>query len=269
MGTITVEYCDWSARSGHDRDACEGHVMGQVAVTHFGVRVQRGSVHGLRLTRDTYTRVSTRNSLWFPRALSPRTWDARMEDFVDEDHRNYSEEWCTRARSLALENFDLNMAYFAQLDEVEFDDAVQTAVRSIAGVRVVTDLERWNAVPGVYVMVLDDYKQVYVGTTGRQVGVMKRIRQHWTNSKPLDRLVFGTVSTSILSIDSFRALDTTRIYAARTSAPFEHERLLLDEFPSKFTLNRVSGGDPRELGILHASGYDTIRERALKVVDDA
>ncbi|WP_162564395.1 MULTISPECIES: hypothetical protein [Microbacterium] len=192
-----------------------------------------------------------------------------MDDFADEDHRTYSDDWCARRRALALENFDLNMAYSARLDMAEFEDALQAAVRGIAGVREVTDLTKWDAVPGVYVMVLDDYKQVYVGTTSPQVGVMKRIRQHWTNSKPLDRLIFGTVTTSILSIDSFRALDTTRIYAARTGVPFEHERLLLEKFPEEFTLNRVAGRDPRELGILHAAGYDTIRQRGLQVAEDA
>jgi hypothetical protein len=91
-------------------------------------------------------------------------------------------------------------------------------------------------------MVLDEHRRVYVGATSESAGIAKRIRQHWTHQKQFDRLVAGSVETSVLSIDSFRALDTTRIFAMTTSECFDEEDLLLQQFPPKFALNRGMGG---------------------------
>jgi hypothetical protein len=51
------------------------------------------------------------------------------------------------------------------------------------------------------------------------------------------------VETSILSIDSFRALDTTRIFAMKTLDYFDEEISVLAQFPPKFALNRFMGGN--------------------------
>lgn len=40
-------------------------------------------------------------------------------------------------------------------------------------------------------MVLDEYRQAYVGATDACVGIQKRIKQHWTGTKPFDRLIWG------------------------------------------------------------------------------
>ena len=91
-------------------------------------------------------------------------------------------------------------------------------------------------------MVLDEYRQAYVGATNHPGGITARIKQHWAGTKSLDRLVWGDPETSIISIDSFRALDTTRIFAAKTTRSFDGENPLLDRFPQKFMLNRIVGG---------------------------
>ena len=62
-------------------------------------------------------------------------------------------------------------------------------------------------------MVLDLYKQAY---TGQAADIRMRIKRHWSGTKQFERLIFGTKESSVLSIDSFRALDTTRIFAAKT-----------------------------------------------------
>jgi hypothetical protein len=41
--------------------------------------------------------------------------------------------------------------------------------------RPVHDLNEWDHKPGIYVMVLDDYRQVYVGTTSGRIERAKRI----------------------------------------------------------------------------------------------
>lgn len=55
-------------------------------------------------------------------------------------------------------------------------------------------------------------------------------------------MVWGDPENSIISIDSFRALDTTRIFAAKTARSFDGENPLLERFPQKFMLNRIIGG---------------------------
>lgn len=50
------------------------------------------------------------------------------------------------------------------------------------------------------------------------------------------------VNSSILSIDSFRALDTTRIFAYATKTTFELEDEFKNQFSAKFVCNRLKGG---------------------------
>ncbi len=160
----------------------------------------------------------------------------------------------------ALTNFDINMAHFASLDPGEFEAALQRAVKSQRGMVEVTDLMKWDGVAGLYIMVLDEYRQAYVGATAASVGILKRIKQHWTGTKPLDRLVWGDPQTSIISIDSFRALDTTRVFALKTTRSFAGENPLLEQFPPEFMLNRVPGG--REVAKLAAIvGVDQVIKR--------
>jgi len=77
----------------------------------------------------------------------------------------------------------------------------------------VESLRDWDDVEGAYILVFDEYKQFYFGQSGN---VRKRIMQHWSTCKPFDRLIYGTSYSSIPPMDELRALDTTRIYAARS-----------------------------------------------------
>lgn len=210
---------------------------------HFGGPVRSNRGLGLRLSRDTYATINKRSSSprW-SREDDPELWDAIDWAYEDPEHRFHTDEWCEQQRELALANFDLNMAHFASLDRDEFERALQEVVASNPGMVEVTNLAQWDGVGGLYIMVLDDYCQVYVGATSDWTGIAKRIRQHWTGRKEFDRLIWGDEKTSIISIDSFRALDTTRIFALKTGSSFDGENPLLEQFPAKFTLNRVMGG---------------------------
>ena len=66
--------------------------------------------------------------------------------------------------------------------------------------------------------------------------------QHWSKQKPFDRLIFGGVDKSVLSIDCFGALDTTRIYVLETTSLDSSERLAVTKMPAHFRLNRIGGG---------------------------
>ena len=205
------------------------------SAVHFGIPVRSARGLGLRMTRDTYARLNKRSSLprW-SREMNPERWDSF--------HRIYTDALCEEMQSQALTNFDLNMAHFASLEHEAFDAALKRAVASQRGMVEVTDLTKWDGVAGLYVMVLDEYRQAYVGATNKSIGIQKRIKQHWAGTKPLDRLIWGDPQTSILSIDSFRALDTTRIFALKSSRSFAGENPLLEQFPPEYMLNRVPGG---------------------------
>lgn len=233
------------------------------SATHFGGTVRSTRGLGLRLSREMYARINKRSSSprW-SREDDPELWDAMDWAFEDAEHRVHTDEWCELQRERALENFDLNMAHSASLDPVKFEQALQEVVASQPGMVEVTDLAQWDGVGGLYIMVLDEYRQVYVGATSAWTGIAKRIRQHWTKQKEFDRLIWGDAETSILSIDSFRALDTTRVFSLKTEASFESENPVLEQFPSEFTLNRVMGGRnvARFAGILGVSAV--MRSRA-------
>lgn len=88
-------------------------------------------------------------------------------------------------------------------------------------------------------MILDEYKQAYLGTAS---DIYKRIITHWIKQKEFDRLIFGGVEHSRLSIDSFRPLDTTRIYVMKTKRTYSSEDRYINSISEKYLLNRTGGG---------------------------
>jgi hypothetical protein len=142
-------------------------------------------------------------------------------------------------RQAALENFDLNMAFFAQIPQADFEDALTEMLAKNKRLRPVTDLKSLDEEWGVYVLVLDEYRQAYIGQSSWYM--RKRIKKHWNGTKQFDRLLWGGVEESVMSIDSFRALDTTRIFAARINYDALESRLVRS-FPPDYLLNRIGGG---------------------------
>lgn len=106
------------------------------------------------------------------------------------------------------------MQFFAGINASAFEASLTQMLGIRKSMWQVTDLQKWDGVEGVYVMVLDANKQAYVGAS---TDLRRRVRSQWTGAKQFDRLLWGSVGESILSIDSLRALDTTRLYAARTT----------------------------------------------------
>lgn len=206
---------------------------------HFGETL-RASKYGHRLTRDQYALANKKPSTRFPREMyTDAHWAAEAWAFEDEDHTVLSDEYCTLQREAALANFDLNMAFFAQLSPEHFEEALTEMLRKHKYLRPVADLVTMDDEMGIYVMVLDGYKQAYIGQAW---DIRKRIKRHWNGTKQFDRLIFGDKDTSVLSVDSFRALDTTRVFAAKTIRGEELEQRLVNTFPPDFLLNRVPGG---------------------------
>jgi hypothetical protein len=207
---------------------------------HFGETVRSGK-YGLRLTREQYALPNKKASEPLPRErVSPRLWEAEAPVYEDTEHRIYTDEAVAQYRADALENFDWNMAFFASLEQTPFDNAIADMLTKSKRLREVTRLSDWDRQEGVYVMVLDNYRQVYVGES---VNIGRRIRQHCSGMKAFDRLLWGHKHESVLSIDAFRPLDTTRIFALRSTAADSIETRILNRFPRENVLNRIGGGD--------------------------
>ncbi len=223
------------------------------AIIHFGIRYAPRK-QGLKLTRENYANISNKSSFGknriYIRALQEndkKTLSWYSGKYEDREGLIYTEEWCKKQYEEAIQNFDLNMKFFQSLDKSEFDSEIEKFLKKEPFIEV-KDLNPYSC-PGYYAMILDEYCQIYIGTTQN---IQKRIRQHWQGGKPrFDRLIFGDVKTSKISINSFKILDTTRILIYKTNDLYNREDDYINCFSDKFICNRLKGGI-KEPGTLDA-----------------
>lgn len=226
-------------------------------IVHFNTRVKRSDRNCL--TRENYCIPTKEIDYWEKRFLkrvkelikingkppqycSPLYYKFPNKLYEDEEH--YAEEFVKSHYEDCMKNFDLNMSYFQSLDYDEFNEYLTNFVKKNNFIEI-TDLGEVRDKIGVYILVLDKYKQVYIGIATSQNGIKGRILQHWSKRKEFGRLLYGTVENSILSIDSFGALDTTRIFYREIKDYqdiSEQEYSLVEEFKSEYRLNRTAGG---------------------------
>lgn len=213
-------------------------------IRHFGVWIKNTpTVH---INRENYAPIDKNSSTWSPRIGVLRksfykTVEQRKKIYDDEECKIYSDEWCAKHQENCLKNYDLNMAFFQSIRQEDFDKALLKLINSTPKIREVFDLNEYKDKSGIYIMVLGKFKQVYIG---QSTNIKKRIMQHWSKKKQFDRLIFGRIENSVLSIDSFGALDTTQIFAleASWSDLDKKERLVAGKVPNDFKLNRVGTG---------------------------
>ena len=212
-------------------------------ITHFGLNLNKRK-YEFKLVREEYAIINNKCS-FSRRYLSSKLHldivKAHPDMYTDDTGQFYSDEWCINHQNNCLKNFDLSMKYFSLLDKNEFNNEINSFLKKYKSFKSVSDLNEYKYVSGCYIMVLDEYKQIYIGVAN---DIKRRIQQHWTKMKPFDRLLFpqDAVETSIMSIDSFRALDTTRIYAYKCNNYYDLENQYIEYFSPKFICNRRSGG---------------------------
>lgn len=161
------------------------------------------------------------------------------QNYLNLKFKNRDDEFIEEQTKRIKYNYELNMKYFNSLDKDEFDKYVSKFM-SKNKFEEVKDLKKYVGVPGIYIMVLDEYKQVYIGIS--ENGIKERIKQHWNAKKEPERLIFGQAFNSVLSIDSFGALDTTRIFVKTNGNLYAIENKVVDEFDKRFLINRTMGG---------------------------
>ena len=200
---------------------------------HFGVKlINRGN--SFRLVRDEFALINTKPSLPYFESL------AKKNAYADDLGCVYSEAWCAEYREICLKNYDLNMEYFSKLDKDSFMRSLSSFLSQYSRFVEITNLNDYAGVAGFYIMVLDQYKQVYIGKTE---DIRKRILTHWSKTKPFDRTLLPMYAwnKSTFSIDFFRALDTTRIYVWKRKITNGIEAELIRNFPPEFCTNRIGG----------------------------
>ena len=183
-----------------------------MSVTHFGVKVREKP--GNHINKDTYL-------------------SAKPEGMFGWKEEHYP----TQLKKASL-NYDLNMSYFASIKQDDFDSFLSKIVNKYK-FNECHDLNELSSVEGVYMIVLDEFKQIYIGIAS---DIKKRIMSHWSKQKSLERLIFGDVCNSILSIDSFGAFDTTRIFYIETYSTYSMEEKIVKRLDTCFSLNRTAGG---------------------------
>lgn len=212
----------------------------QERILHFGVWIKKSPKN--KLSREYYAIIDKKSSIWMPSTPSRYSDpEKRKKYFEDEECRFYCDSYCEEWREKCLINFDKNMAFFNTISRESFEEALNHLIKSNKRTKQIFDLNDCKEMCGIYVLVLDEYKQVYIG---QAQDIKKRIMQHWSKQKPFDRLIFGGVNDSVLSVDCFGALDTTRIFVLETKSLNVSERFAVSKMPSHFKLNRIGGGIP-------------------------
>jgi len=161
------------------------------------------------------------------------------------------------------ENYRINMRYFHSLSHEVFNSELIRFANKHK-FKETHDLNTLNHLQGYYIMVLDKYCQIYIGTSN---DIKRRIMQHWNSPGPKGYL-WGDIYHSILSIQSFRALDTTRLFYKKSNSIYIDENKYIDNFPSEYLLNRTKGGF-LENGLLdafiHSKERDMTKFRSIKI----
>lgn len=214
--------------------------------TYFNIKIK--NENKIKLTRENYcvpsnkTTISTQRYIDYliDRYKDNKDIAITIPNEVFEDKYHYTDEWVNKHYKDCMLNFDLNMKYFDSLNSLDFTKTLDSFVSKFKFTETF-DLNEVDNVSGIYILVLDQYKQVYIGKSDN---IKKRIQSHWTKKKEFSRLIWGNVNTSIISIDSFGALDTTRIFLKAIDS-YELDRAeekYVKKFKSEYLLNRVSGG---------------------------
>ena len=136
----------------------------------FGVTVRSGK-YGLELTREKYAFINNKSS------FNKSPYLVIRDAYTDETGKYYTDEWCLEYKEKCLQNFDLNMKFFSCLNHDEFEHEITNFLQDNKEFKCVHDLKEWKGIRGYYLMILDKYCQIYVGTTD---DIKSRIQQHWS-----------------------------------------------------------------------------------------
>lgn len=244
--------------NGYQRYKCldcnkkfDGEEYATKYIEYFGVKIKDKPTN--RLTRDNYciptnkTDYKVRKNIELAELYKKNNIKTYIPEYylnlpneIFIDKNTYTDKWVKQHYEDCMYNYDLNMKYFNSIDKEKFNKKIDSFIKRNK-LNQIFDLKQAN-VDGIYMLVLDEYKQVYIGISNN---IKKRILNHWNNRKEFAQLIFGSRETSVLSIDSFGALDTTRIFIKELKWYQDINKIeekIVSELDSKYSLNRVKGG---------------------------
>ena len=218
---------------------------------YFGVHLH-DTPKGFELTKENYI---------------PLKWDDLINRVYPENYNWCSEFWYVYIQQILINYFcnikkyksgsrevfeeELNKILFSKVlfskkytkrfhsVKIDIEDSHPESNNKVSPFFEIHDLSRLKQTSGIYILVMDEYKQLYLGQSR---DIRRRILHHWSRQKPIERLLFGDYKSSGLSVDSFRAFDTTRIFVLPCNPPEFIEDDLLKTADIDFTLNRIGGG---------------------------
>ena len=147
---------------------------------------------------------------------------------------NYNDELVKNQYEKCLKIFDDNMTKFSKLNHNDFNDYLINFVNKY-DFKEIKDLHEVNNISGIYIMVLDNYSQVYIGMSKNTI--KRRIIEHWRKKVPFNCL--ASIRNNLINIDSFGALDTTRIFYKQVESKLcdNYVDKITKDFNDKYMLN--------------------------------
>lgn len=251
-------------------------------IDYFGITFDTRKTR-MFLSRDNYAKIDKKgfendryrknilnNWDYFEKLKEDKTFDFDISNRPPalkyekiEDELFLTDDFCNEYHNACMKNYDLNMKFISELDDNEFNNVVNKLLEDNVLVEI-KDLDSCKGKKGIYIMVLDDYKQIYVGQSSRDI--RERILRHWKKKPYFDKVLFGKAINSVISIDSFGVCDTTRIYVMyiyENSLIDDYERNLVNSVPKKFSLNRIGGGIHLSNGLDFLEAILTTNKREL------
>lgn len=155
------------------------------------------------------------------------------------------------------------MKFYQKLDINKYNKVITKIIKKYKMIEI-KDLNECKGKKGIYILLQENYKQMYIGQTTRDL--RERIIRHWKKKPEFDRILFGKAESSVIGIDSFGALDTTRILVFYEDNKNKIDRLeekLVEETPKEFLNNRIGGGIHLDSMIDVMNAVSTINKRTL------
>lgn len=219
------------------------------------VRLNLTKENFAKIDKESYTKVPAHNEIL-------KNWDKwkKQKDELEfdefytricppglkfekqDDKLILSDEYCKRYQNMCLQNYDLNMKFINKLDKTNFNKTIDKVVKKYNMIEI-KNLEECKNKTGIYMAILDKYKQLYIGQTTRDLRL--RILSHWKVKPKFDRVLFGRVNESVIGYDSYGALDTTRIFVIYEVDKNRIDRIeekLVKKIPKEYQTNRIGGG---------------------------
>ena len=113
-------------------------------IIHFGLKITKHK-YNFKMNREEYAIKNKKSSF--------------------SSDKIYSDDWCDKHYNKCMKNFDLNMVFYSSLKDGQFNREIGDFLSKNSEFKEVFDLKEHKNVCGYYILVLDMYKQIYIGTT--------------------------------------------------------------------------------------------------------